>query len=78
MKENIKLEIERFRKLQKLISGKSEKNEINNIDIRNYAKFVLNEGTILEKRELLSCIKGQIILQNKKIFQGSKTKKAAS
>ena len=37
------------------------------IDIRNYAKYLLREGTDLEKRELLGCLKGKITLRDKKI-----------
>ncbi len=37
-------------------------------DIRNYAKYLLTEGTIFEKRELLGCLKSQINLKDKKIY----------
>lgn len=52
---------------QKLTSGKSEVVKINDIDVRNYARFVLTEGSILEKRELLGNLKGRILLKNKLI-----------
>ncbi len=67
MKEKIKLEIERFKKFQKLVSGKSQIIKIDEVDIRNYAKFVLAEGALIEKRELLGNLKGKIILGDKKI-----------
>lgn len=35
------------------------------IDIRNYAKYILREGTIYEKRELLGCFKSRLILRDK-------------
>jgi len=35
------------------------------IDIRNYAKYVLREGKDVEKRELLGCLKSKIELKNK-------------
>ena len=41
---------------------------IKDIDIRNYAKFILQEGKIEEKRELLRCLKGEILLRDKKIL----------
>ena len=41
--------------------------EVKDIDIRNYVKFILQEGDIEEKRELLRCLKSGIILSNKKI-----------
>ncbi len=61
MKEKIKLEIERFKKFQKLISGKSQAVKIDDVDIRNYAKFVLAEGSMIEKRELLGNLTGKFL-----------------
>ena len=65
IKEKIKLEVERFKKFQRMISGNNGNIKVDDIDIRNYAKYLLKEGSILEKRELLSCLKGQITLKNK-------------
>jgi hypothetical protein len=28
-----------------------------NVDIRNYAKYLITEGTVFEKRDLLGCLK---------------------
>lgn len=67
MKEKIKNEIERFKKFQKLVSGKSQIIKIEDVDIRNYAKFILAEGSIVEKRELLGNLKGKIVLNDKEI-----------
>jgi DNA invertase Pin-like site-specific DNA recombinase len=64
IKERIKVEVGRFKKFQKFVLGNSDKIEIADIDIRNYAKYILREGLILEKRELLSCLKGKITLRN--------------
>lgn len=50
-----------------MISGNNDDVKVNNVDIRNYAKYILREGSILEKRELLECIKTRIILKNKEI-----------
>jgi hypothetical protein len=38
-----------------------------NIDIRGYAKYILQEGEDIQKRELLGCLKSKICLANKKI-----------
>lgn len=67
VKEKIKTEVEKFKKFQKLLSGKSQSVKIDDVDIRNYAKFVLLEGSILEKRELLGNFRGKITLRDKKI-----------
>lgn len=67
VKEKIKYDVERFSKLQKFLLGTKEKIDIPNIDMRGYAKFVLKEGTDIEKRELLGCLKSKILLSNKTI-----------
>lgn len=43
------------------------------IDIRNYAKYILREGTVAEKRELLGCLKSRVFLKNKQIYLGLST-----
>jgi len=65
MKEKIKTEVERFKKFQKTLLGIKEKVEIGDIDIRNYAKYIMKDGTDIEKRELLKCLKSKIFLKNK-------------
>jgi len=66
MKERIKAELERHKKFQSGLLGLKEKNiKVADIDIRNYAKYILREGTIFEKRELLSCLKSKLVLKNK-------------
>ncbi len=67
IKEKIKVDVERFTKLQKFLMGTKEKISIPDIDIRGYAKYVLKEGSDIEKRELLGCLKSRILLSNKKI-----------
>lgn len=34
-------------------------------DIRNYAKYLLKEGSDFEKRDLLSCLKSKVVLRQK-------------
>jgi len=46
---------------------KKEKQNVTEIDIRNYAKYILQEGTIIEKRELLSYLKSKLVLENRKL-----------
>lgn len=67
VKEKIKADVERFSKLQKFLLGTKEKIDIPSIDVRGYAKYVLKEGSDVEKRELLGCLKSKICLANKKI-----------
>ncbi len=68
MKEKIKYEVMRFKKFNKIVLGNSEKVEIGDIDVRNYAKYILRDGIDLEKRELLACLRNKIVLKNKQII----------
>jgi site-specific DNA recombinase len=70
VKEKIKADVEKFSKLQKFLLGTKEKIDIPSIDVRGYAKYVLKEGSDIEKRELLSCLKSKILLNNKVISLG--------
>lgn len=68
MKERIKAEIERHKKFQaKLLGEKTPAVKVADIDIRNYAKYILRDGTMLEKRELLSCLRSKVTLANKEL-----------
>ena len=62
-------EIERFNRFQQsILRIKDEKKvKAKEIDLREYAKYILQEGGMLEKRELLGCLKGKIVLQNKTV-----------
>ncbi len=67
IKKKIKKEVTRFKKFQQSLLGTKEKIIVDNIDMRNYAKYVLKEAAGFEKRELLDCLTSRITLQNKKI-----------
>lgn len=68
MKERIKAEIERHKKFQSGLLGiKGQSVKVGDIDVRNYAKYILRDGTILEKRELLTCLRSKITMANKEI-----------
>lgn len=67
VKEKIKVDVEKFTKLQKFLLGAEEKIHIPDVDVRGYAKYVLKEGDDIEKRELLGCLKSRIYLADKKI-----------
>ena len=68
-REKIEKEIERYNNFRCGVLGnkKERYKESKEIDIRNYAKYILKEGTIYEKRELLSCLKTKLILKNQEI-----------
>ena len=69
IKDRIRTEIESHNEFQESVLGKEvkEKTRIKDIDIRNYAKFILVEGDLEEKREFLKCLNSKITLKNKVI-----------
>jgi DNA invertase Pin-like site-specific DNA recombinase len=63
-------EVERHNKLRASVLGKNNDERLQDIDIRTYAKYLLREGTIYEKRELLANLKNKIVIKDKKITLG--------
>ncbi|MDP3726224.1 MAG: recombinase family protein [bacterium] len=61
-------EIERFNKFQQgILKMNGSKVKVKEINMREYAKYILQEGSMIEKRELLGCLKGKIVMQNKTV-----------
>jgi DNA invertase Pin-like site-specific DNA recombinase len=68
MRKKIKEEIERHKKFQSgLLGEKESKIKVKNVEVRNYAKYILREGQMHEKRELLTCLRSKITLAGKRI-----------
>jgi len=67
MKQKFEEEVVRLNKFQQSFLGTKmiDKTKIKQIDLKDYAKYVLRGGTTIEKREFLSCIKNRLILKNK-------------
>ncbi|MBF05294.1 hypothetical protein CL644_01150 [bacterium] len=67
MKMKLEEEIKRFNKLQALTSG--SKNDISDkeVNIRSYAKYLLQEGSISEKRELMANLRSRILYKDKEL-----------
>ncbi len=70
VKLNAKLsvEIQKFKKLQAMFLGKRKTDSIESVDLKDYAKFVLKEGTVLEQRSVLECISSELTLKNKRVI----------
>lgn len=62
--DKLKLEIERFNSFYRLIYKDDNRNK-KEVDIKDYAKHVLINGSIEEKREIVRCLNGNIILEDK-------------
>lgn len=61
------VEIQKFKKLQAMFLGKKKTEKIEPIDLKDYTKFVLKEGSPLEQRSILECISSELVLKTKKI-----------
>lgn len=67
MREKIEEEIARYNKFRMGVLGAKKKDKTAAIDIRTYAKYLFKDDTITEKRELLSCLKSQLVLKDKTV-----------
>lgn len=68
LRKNLEKEIERYAIFHSNIMGKQEeKYEVKDVDIRNYAKYVLEKGSVFEKRDLLKNVKSKVMVSGKKI-----------
>jgi len=69
-KRKFQQELERFRKFARGVLGQLTDSDTNSkdIDIRMYAKYVLQEGTREEKQDILRCLDTNLVLTNRKIL----------
>ncbi len=68
-REKLQQEMERFRRFTESVLGDSlAKTKIGRIDLRSFAKYILQEGSREEKRELLSCLKTKLYLKDRHIL----------
>lgn len=67
VKAAIEKELARFNKFRIGVLGQKKEAQDSDVDVRNYTKYLLKEGTLIEKRELLFFLKSKLILKDKKI-----------
>jgi len=68
MRQKLEDEIARFNIFQRSVLGATDKIQNNKeTDIRNYAKYILKEGTVTEKRELLANLRSRIVYKDKEL-----------
>ena len=66
MRQKLEDEIARFNIFQRSVLGATDKIQNNKeTDIRNYAKYILKEGAVTEKRELLANLRSRIVYKDK-------------
>jgi DNA invertase Pin-like site-specific DNA recombinase len=68
LKTEYEYEVKRFHKFTDQLSGKSQKEVNDNVDIRSQMKYILQEGSVEDKKRLLKNIGSKIILKDKLIF----------
>jgi len=66
MRQKLEDEIARFNIFQRSVLGSTDKiKNRDDMDIRNYAKYLLKEGSTIEKRELLGNLRSRIMYKDK-------------
>lgn len=66
MRQKLEDEMARFNIFQRSVLGTTTKSNTDHVtDIRNYAKYILKEGTVTEKRELLANLRSRIVYKDK-------------
>ena len=62
-------EIRKFKKLQSMFLGKKKTEKIELIDVKDYARFILKEGTAFEQRAILECVSNELIFKDGQVRQ---------
>ena len=65
IQKRMKEEIKRFKQFQLLTQDNAQPVKVSDVDMKKYLKYILLNGTVLEKREVLDSIKTKIYLENK-------------
>jgi hypothetical protein len=63
--KKIKEEVTRYKRFQRSLLGEKVDLNVSDIDVKEYVKFLLQDGGIEEKREILSCLNSTILLKQK-------------
>jgi DNA invertase Pin-like site-specific DNA recombinase len=75
MRHKLEQEIERYHKFKNNIFGIDKQDKElklkKEVNLREYAKYILKEGSTSEKRELMSCLKSRLVLAEKKLTLAS-------
>ena len=70
IKQQIEQKLESYNKFRSLVLGQSDQDQLKqkNLDLKNYTKYILTDGSLLEKRELMACLKSKLVLKDKQII----------
>ena len=69
MRHKLEDEIKRFNRFQNTVFKATTKqnSKAANVDIRTYAKYLLREGSVNEKRELLANLKSKLVYLHREV-----------
>ena len=65
--KRVSAEVSRYKKFTQSLLGETSDVTTKSIDTKDYVQFLLKEGSLEEKREIMSCFKSRVLLKNKKI-----------
>ena len=65
--KRVSAEVSRYKKFTHSLLGGSSEVTAQDIDTKEYVKFLLKEGSLEEKRETMSCFKSKILLNKKTV-----------
>jgi hypothetical protein len=68
IKSKVEEELARFNKFRVGVLGQKKEANNSEVDVRNYVKYLLRDGTITEKRELLLFMRSKLVIKDKKII----------
>ncbi len=70
IKQKLEEEINRYSHFRYAVLGLSEEEleKEKNIDMKKYAKYILEKGSIIEKRNLMGLLKEKLLLKNKEVL----------
>jgi hypothetical protein len=75
MKHKLQDEVSRYEKFTTGVLGQESQQKMPKVEIKMYAKYILKEGKMEEKRELLSCLRSKLVLKSGIISLGETTEK---
>lgn len=67
IKKKVEAEVVRYKKFHKSLLGESAEIAVTDIDMKDYVKFLLKDGELEEKREIIGCFVSKVQLKYKQI-----------
>jgi DNA invertase Pin-like site-specific DNA recombinase len=67
VKKQIVAEVTRYKKFEASLLGQELNFEVGDIDIKRYIKFLLKEGSVEEKRSVMTCFQSSLIMKDKTV-----------